>query len=891
MAYSYNYQKEDRYIDDSNQIIESNYHYYVKVIEANSGTPVSGARIYSDNMGDDRYTDRYGEAKWVEWENIPTLFNVNVSAPGYETVRVTKINGWLNTYPTTPIAEISLPKSNVSGYHYKIIVKDKSTNQAISGAQVRINKIDGTVYYDDIHNQTQSDGTFVFYSETESSLEFQVSKNGYREAFGTVTGSQEMNPPQTTILMQPVSAAHYYYVIFVKDTSGAPVSGAKFQLYKDLSYTNLYTQTELVTGANGRAVYDVGEMSFYPLDVYAKGTFLPPGYTWSDTSAKMVSSSLSANVPGCTITVQTYTSGSTYYYNFRVVNNVDASVVPDTKITYLNGSTVLATKTTDSKGEAFYSTNLQSVSVKITKAGYSTGYEQATLLTGSTISSSFRKILISPSNTIRVEFEDGTPAVGVKVYIFKYDQDHNIIYIKKGEPTHSGGYITPIDDVYYNNPPIYAKIPNYTQRVWTITKGSYVLQIPRASEEENPEESQEKHFNKLSISGIKKNIDAGHIDYNGGTDYSIRILDPDVITTMDIFTSIPIMMYNDKKNVIGSVDVGLKSDVNDLRLKMLNRYSGYYNPIFKDILFYNNLPKENGTELKYSNTSFQSDYKDNYGQFGIINNLWFHKVNDNKDVEILNTLTPYYPLTGQYALDCKDYNIFSSNWDMNYYTRQIDKDNSQLCQNIASMKNGLCMFGSKYLNVPNTIQIMGLTIGETDWEGEWNDDWITNPDGCPGEMMYKEVNNNSVDFYFFFTKRIIRFFKDKLKEEFERYISSTSSFGNEGLDDDIEEYVRKNVLKLYRLEKVIMFVRRTKKGQHNSRIENDYVSNIEFYNDEKTGEILPVTLEYYRKHGFVEVNTVTMTKMNRDDFDRKLVYNLRNGSQEEFGFGFILTKI
>jgi len=880
---------EDRYIDDGHQIIEYSYYYYVQVIEETSGTPVSGACIYSDNMGNDQYTNRSGEAKWVEFGNIPTLFEVNVSCPGYKTVRKTKINGNPNTYPTNS-TKISIPKSNVSGYHYKIVVKDKDTNTVIPDVQIVIKKADGTLYDDDIHNRTRSDGTFIYYSETESSLTFMLSKNGYLNISQTILGQDSNSSYTSTITMKKTSSAHYYYVISVKDTSGAPVSGAKFLLYTDFSYTHLYNSNELVTDTNGLAVLDLGNLSFFPIDVYAKGTYLPAGYSWNNNATNSVASTQSPITPGCSIVVQSYVNYSTYYYNFRVVNSIDNTLVQDVKITFLNGDETLATKTTDSKGEAFYSSNYQNLSVKIEKAGYATGYEMPISLAGSSISSSFRKVLISPENTIKVEFEDHTPAVGVKVYVFKYDQDKNIIYIRNGETTHAGGYLDPIDVVYYNTT-IYAKIPNYTNNVWRIEKGHYVLTISRPTESDDEMTEQEKHFNKLSIYGVKRSLDSGKVDYEGGDDYSIKIQDPDVVTTMDIFTSTPIMMYNGKKNVIGSVDVSLKPDVNDLRLKMINRYSGYYNPIFKDIMFYKNLPREDGTECKFSNTSFRSDYKDKYGQFGIINNLWFHKVNDNKDVEILDTLTPYYPLTGQYAIDCKDYNVFSSNWDMNYFTKQIDKDNSELCQNIASMKNGLCMFGSKYLNVPNTIQIMGLTLGDTDWNGEWNDDWITNPQGCPGEIMYKEVNNNSVDFYFFFTKRIVRFFKDKLKEEFGRYVSPSLSYGKEGLDDDIEEYVRKNVLKLYRLEKVIMFVRRTKKGQHNSRIENDYVSNLEEYRDEKTGDYKPVTVEYYRKHGFVEVNTVTMTKMNRDDFDRKLVYNLRNGSQEEFGFGFILKKI
>ena len=87
-----------------------------------------------------------------------------------------------------------------------------------------------------------------------------------------------------------------------------------------------------------------------------------------------------------------------------------------------------------------------------------------------------------------------------------------------------------------------------------------------------------------------------------------------------------------------------------------------------------------------------------------------------------------------------------------------------------------------------------------------------------------------------------------------------------------------------------MFVKRTKKGQHNSRIENDYISYLDEY-DYNGSKPEQRTAGYFRRKGFVEVNTVTLTKINRDDFDRKLVYNLRNGAEEKFGFSFILKKI
>ena len=87
----------------------------------------------------------------------------------------------------------------------------------------------------------------------------------------------------------------------------------------------------------------------------------------------------------------------------------------------------------------------------------------------------------------------------------------------------------------------------------------------------------------MSINNIKKNIELGNqvleknpraktISYSDDS-FRINILDPDSVNTYDIFTGFPVLMNENQKNVIGSVDMGIKSDLNDLRLKVINRYS------------------------------------------------------------------------------------------------------------------------------------------------------------------------------------------------------------------------------------------------------------------------------------------------------------------------------
>lgn len=663
-------------------------------------------------------------------------------------------------------------------------------------------------------------------------------------------------------------------------------------------------------GSNGLSTINQVKTSNTPSPIYVKVVSIPNTYSSTGLGVYAVQPTLTPTTPGCTVVLHSKSGSETKYYNLVVTDKITGTPVEDANVTYVYNDEVISDQNTAANGGVRFSYAAPSLLVSIYKSGYE---DYSDIPISGRNDGGYLGLQLTPKNTVRVIYTntDGTPgepAAGLNVEIFNYNNGKKIVTNRL--TTHTNGYIDTLDISLYDlNTRRYVTVVNYdiddkTRLTKTLTPGNLVIEIPYIDEDSDSDIDYYsfEEFADMSINNIKNFVKKGNselkntnytgtsdkVSYNSN-DFRIDILDPDTVSVYDIFESYPVMMYNNQKSVIGSVDIGLKSDANQLRLKMINRYSGYYNPIFKDILFYYNFETVKGVVCPYSNTAFDYNYSDNYGKFGTINNLWFHKANDNKNIEIINSLTPYFPLTGQYALDHRDYNIFSSSWDMDYYTRQTDLKNSESCRNIASMKNDLCMFGSKYLNVPNTIEICGFRLGDDkNWNGEWNDDWITNPEGCPGEMMYKEINDNSVEFYFFFTKRILRYFYENLKDEFKKYISENEfSYGKDGLEDDIKEYVSKNVLKLYRLEKVRLFVRRIKVGQHNSKIENNYTEYLEY--DPDDGRFCDVG--YFRRQNFNDVKTITLVKMNRDDFDRKIVYNLRTGMKEEFGFSFILTKI
>ena len=395
-------------------------------------------------------------------------------------------------------------------------------------------------------------------------------------------------------------------------------------------------------------------------------------------------------------------------------------------------------------------------------------------------------------------------------------------------------------------------------------------------------------FNQLSMHNITEIINN---DYNvkyystvEDNKFKIRVIEPDCIEIEDRFESVPVVVTQNNKSVVGSIEIKEKQNVDNIGIKTINRYSGFYNPIFNDILYYDDytytktysrLNGEVKFELPYSNTNIDYDYKDGYGEFGVIKNMYYHKTNTSRSNKILTSNKPLYPMINEFALDYRDYNIFSSSWDEGYFISQDDLDNSSVCEGIGSMKDSLCMFGSKYLNLPDHIFIDTFENGKS-----LNDKMVINRDNTDTEIMYKEVSR-SVVYKLFIEKRLKRYLKESLMEVFSKYINKNYSFGNKGtIEDDVDEYVEKNLLKLYKVDKIYMYIKDERMRINDRKIENEYLKYVDKNNEFKIQQGFPVVRV---KDGVaMKDGKFIMGKIN--EFDRTVTYNLRAGFKESFGF-------
>ena len=224
------------------------------------------------------------------------------------------------------------------------------------------------------------------------------------------------------------------------------------------------------------------------------------------------------------------------------------------------------------------------------------------------------------------------------------------------------------------------------------------------------------------------------------------------------------------------------------------------------------------------------------------------------------------------------YFLLYLSYDNTYSLSQDDLTNRSYCNGIGSMKDGLCMFGSKYLNLPDYIFIDTFENGKI-----WDETIVLGSrDNVDAEILYKEINDRTVEYHLYLEKRLKRYLVERLSGVFSKYINKEYSFGDKStINDDVEEYVDKNLLKLYKVDKVYMYVKEEMMRSHNRKIENEYLRYMNIINEEKINLGFPVVS--VGDGMMMKESAFSMSKTN--EFDRSIVYNLKSGYKESFGFG------
>ena len=200
------------------------------------------------------------------------------------------------------------------------------------------------------------------------------------------------------------------------------------------------------------------------------------------------------------------------------------------------------------------------------------------------------------------------------------------------------------------------------------------------------------------------------------------------------------------------------------------------------------------TLCKYKNTQFDPTYYN----FGQIRNYFYHKVNSTNPGTILElssdtSFRSLYPLIGEVAIDKRDqFYVFASSWDPGYFTTYLTKNEKVPAPGTLSSLEKKSFMGSKYLKVPQSV------ILET-FE--------------PTEFSYFYDSENTVTISLDVQERLIRFFRQNIYNTFVTYVNPAfTNFSHTQIVQFIDSYIVKNVLPLYKINDVNVYMKETAGG-------------------------------------------------------------------------------
>jgi len=301
------------------------------------------------------------------------------------------------------------------------------------------------------------------------------------------------------------------------------------------------------------------------------------------------------------------------------------------------------------------------------------------------------------------------------------------------------------------------------------------------------------------------------------------------------------------------------------------RHTGIFTPLRNDVLYYTDpFIKDFATNpdlvdpvkekffknSRHMNTCFDSDLSD----FGIIKDLCFHRTNEsNPNVfKLTGGDKPVYPVSNRFAIGHRDVQVFNSSWDPWYFTRTIANTLEEDCHGTLSMKENKSFFGSKCMNMPEKFSFETFTFGETD-----------------GNDVVVSVNGSHIEMKVNIEKKLTDTIGASLIDMFQHYVDEQYSYGDKTtVEDDVESYIKQNLIKLYQFDSITLWVK------------EESASTGPYF----LWDGLPMNDLEKRQHGLKETHVMGVSSIDVNKLDKKIVFNIKNGTRYTFGLHVDVTK-
>lgn len=287
-----------------------------------------------------------------------------------------------------------------------------------------------------------------------------------------------------------------------------------------------------------------------------------------------------------------------------------------------------------------------------------------------------------------------------------------------------------------------------------------------------------------TISGYVMN-NMKYIENHAGV--SMEFQNPSSIKKTNYISVVPDDSTGDLLNYTYSVSSSIKSD--SVRSGNINlfRYSGGYDPIFNDVIYFSN-DYEYGYNTKF-NTGLSS--------FGILKNFCHLKISDQNLFETV--LTPKSSLTGNTTIGTADMNVLHTSWDLDFHkyysnaTHYEDKPGTLRIPEDDTFVNNI-------INLPGEVRLTKFKVEQVP------DAYAVN-DMSDYELIYS-IKNNEVSIRVNFKQVMI----NKLRE-----LGIDSAFDQIKMNDGymeylgcnfskyIEKYLTQNIIDLYTVDSSNVF--------------------------------------------------------------------------------------
>ena len=304
--------------------------------------------------------------------------------------------------------------------------------------------------------------------------------------------------------------------------------------------------------------------------------------------------------------------------------------------------------------------------------------------------------------------------------------------------------------------------------------------------------------------------------------YKFQVIDFDKIIKKD---RLIIKEDTEKPDVFQEIDIiGFELERTNEN-EVIFRHRGKFEPKTKDVI--NFWLREDELMTQHFNVDYllcNTRWHVEYDNFGYINNLYYNKVG-NENLMKISTETKFkslYPLINEISIDKKDYFVFNSNWDNNYFQfyetrfgkKDIKKFGEIYVENIEGteeLREQKSFFGSKIMNTPYKFIIHTFNENEIKY---WIEQSLSSTDidilKKEKKKILPEGNKNKIIIEIDVKQRLLReMIENNAANEFfklKQYnITRFSNMTDDEILKETQKYLLQNIIPLYKIKDIIFY--------------------------------------------------------------------------------------